>query len=266
MRRAALWIPILLALAAPGFVLLGQPSPDAPVPAPDKPDDPAAEPAHRDPRLPDLLKRIEDLLRTRQERTLEQVRKIVDQELQRAAEEQRKRQEERRALAEKAGSRAQSIGKRIREMCESADQAIARAGEALEEKKPESPAEEKTEEAAEKPARPPVPEPYRKLLQAMRLYESGEYEKAIAGFADSLKGLETMNTAEARRYRAEALYHTACSHAVLGRADAAFKTLDQAIRAGFRNLDKMENDAELDLLREDPRFERIERYARSLKG
>jgi TolA-binding protein len=260
MRRTALLVPLLVAFAAPGLILLGQPAPDAP-----PKENPAAEPAGRAPKIAELLNRIEELLKTRQERTLEQVRKIVDQELQRAAEEQRKRQEERRALADQAGRRAQEIGKKIKEMRDAADKAIARAGEALGEKKPEPAAEEK-EEAAEKPARPQVPEPYRKLLQTMRLYESGDYEKAIAGFAESLKGLEAMNTAEARRYRAEALYHTACAHAVLGRADTALQTLDRAIRAGFRNLDKMENDAELDPLREDPRFERIERYARSLKG
>jgi tetratricopeptide (TPR) repeat protein len=213
------------------------------------------------------MRQIEDLLRGRQERLLEQVRRFIDQELRRSAEEQRKRQEERRALAEKAGTRAKEIARRLREMGEAVDQVIAKAREALGEKPEQQAGPEKPDETA--PAAPPkkvVPEAYQKLLQAMRLYESGEYEKAIEGFAESVKGLEALHTSEARWSRAEALYRTACAHAMLGRPDPALKALEQAVHGGFKDIDKLDNDAELDTLREDPRFDRLYRFARSMKG
>ncbi len=281
MRRLARWIWVPLAL--PTAVLLA--APDEPKTLPDAaPAEPAdrhaapespAEPGRgaspernrgASPAVREALKKVEDLLRAREGRLLEQVKKIVDEELSRLAEERRKREAERKALADRAGSRLKAIEQRIEALKGSLDGAIARARKALGEAPEKTePAEAETEEAAA-PARPPVPEPYRKLVQAIRLHESGEYEKAIAGFAEAIQGLEKMNTAEARRYRAEALYYTACSHAILGHADPAFRHLEQAVRAGYRNLEKIENDAELDPIREDPRFERLYRYARSLKG
>ena len=278
-------LPALFAvLSLPAAVLLAEP--DEPKTLPDAaPAEPAdrhaapeapAEPGRgaspertrgASPAVREALKKVEELLRAREGRLLEQVKKIVDEELSRLAGERRKQEAERKALADRAGSRLKAIEQRIEALKGSLDGAIARARKALGETpdKPD-PAEAEPEEAAEAPARPPVPEPYRKLVQAIRLHESGEYEKAIAGFAEAIQGLEKMNTAEARRYRAEALYYTACSHAILGHADPAFRHLEQAVRAGYRNLEKIENDAELDPLREDPRFERLYRYARSLKG
>jgi Skp family chaperone for outer membrane proteins len=262
MRRLPAALLLVLALAASAAFLAAAPDEPKTLPA-----EPADRPAPAERKEGVLLRRIEELLRARQDSLMDQVRKIVDQELRRAAEEQRKAQEARRAQAEKAGKRAKEIGKRLDDLKGSLEQSIARARQALGEPppKPAAPAEP-DEEAAEKPVRQAVPEPYRKLMQAMRLYESGEYEKAIADLAEAMKGLDTMTTAEARRYRAEALYHTGCAHAILGRADSAFQSLDKAVRAGYRNLDKIENDAELDPLRDDPRFERLRRYARSLKG
>jgi TolA-binding protein len=266
MRRLPVAPLLVAALALPAALLPA--APDEPKTVPGGPAEPAERTAPAERRDGDILRKIEDLLRVRQDRLLEQVRKIVDQELRRAAEEQRKAQEDRRAQAEKAGKRAKDLGKRLQDLKGTLEQSIARARQALGEPPPkpaDAPAEPE-EETAEKPARQAVPEPYRKLMQAMRLYESGEYEKAIGGLADAMKGLDTMTTAEARRYRAEALYHTGCAHAILGRADTAFLALEKAVRAGYRNIDKMESDAELDPLRDDPRFERLQRYARSLKG
>jgi tetratricopeptide (TPR) repeat protein len=271
MRRRL--IPILAACALPAAALFAEPDepktlPDA---APAKPKASRKPPARGDsPALKEALKKVEKLLREREARLIEQVRKIVDEELRRAAAARRKEEEQReakrKAQAKRVRDRLDGIAKQLETLRDRLDGALAEARKALGDTPAETDPAEGGEETVEAPPRRPVPEPYRKLIQAIRLHQSGEYEEAIKGFDEAIAGLEKMKTAEARRYRAEALYYAACSHAILGRAEPAFDILEQAIRAGYRNMEKIENDAELDPLREDPRFERIHRYARSLRG
>lgn len=49
-------------------------------------------------------------------------------------------------------------------------------------------------------------------------------------------------------------YNLACSHALLGQADAAFAALELAIRLGYDQADWMLQDEDLHSIRSDPRF------------
>jgi hypothetical protein len=49
-------------------------------------------------------------------------------------------------------------------------------------------------------------------------------------------------------------YNIACARALLGQTDEAFDALDAAFRNGFRGIDLLSTDADLDPLRDDPRF------------
>ena len=53
------------------------------------------------------------------------------------------------------------------------------------------------------------------------------------------------------------LYNAACMEALLGHADAALKHLKKAIARDERFLDLARGDADLDALRDDPRFAAI---------
>ncbi len=53
------------------------------------------------------------------------------------------------------------------------------------------------------------------------------------------------------------LYNVACVYAVLGRADDAITCLEKAVQNGFGHREWLENDADLDSLRSDPRFEAL---------
>ena len=52
-------------------------------------------------------------------------------------------------------------------------------------------------------------------------------------------------------------YNLACIHSLQGKLDKAFEYMDQAIEQGFRDLDWILIDRDLEPLRADPRFERI---------
>jgi serine/threonine protein kinase/tetratricopeptide (TPR) repeat protein len=52
-------------------------------------------------------------------------------------------------------------------------------------------------------------------------------------------------------------YNVACLYAVEGDADRAIACLEDAVRAGFAHRDWVENDPDLDSLREDPRFQAL---------
>jgi tetratricopeptide (TPR) repeat protein len=50
-------------------------------------------------------------------------------------------------------------------------------------------------------------------------------------------------------------YNLACSHALMNQADAAFAALFEAIELGYHDLEHMEEDSDLDLIRMDPRYD-----------
>ncbi len=52
-----------------------------------------------------------------------------------------------------------------------------------------------------------------------------------------------------------ALYNLACSYSLLQRVDKAIEALGKAISLGYSDLKHMETDADLELLRRDPRYE-----------
>ena len=56
-------------------------------------------------------------------------------------------------------------------------------------------------------------------------------------------------------------YNLACTFARLGRIEAAFETLDHALKLGYRRLRRLVSDPDLRPLRDDPRFQRILRDA-----
>jgi tetratricopeptide (TPR) repeat protein len=57
-------------------------------------------------------------------------------------------------------------------------------------------------------------------------------------------------------------YNLACSCALLGRKDEAFERLREACELGFDDLNLLRRDHDLDTLREDARFQEIERLVR----
>jgi len=78
-------------------------------------------------------------------------------------------------------------------------------------------------------------------------YEAGKYEKALGFFeralADGVEG-------------GDVPYSAACSSALIGRNNAAFQYLAQAIERGYRNLRQLESDRDLVGLHDDPRWAR----------
>ncbi len=64
-----------------------------------------------------------------------------------------------------------------------------------------------------------------------------------------------LKAAEFDQYRGIALYNAACANSLLGHTDAAFEMLDKCKEAGFANLPNMEDDADFDNIRDDPRFQ-----------
>jgi Skp family chaperone for outer membrane proteins len=245
---------------------VAEPAPPAPSPSADRGAD----------ALDAVLKRAEELLRDQQERLLDAVRRFVDEETQRASakqppqdEEQRKREAERRAQAVRVAERLKRFRERIAELKSLADRSVVEVEKVLGDpprKDPFKPAGGTRAGKAADPERDPLREAAREFSQAMRLYETGEYEKSIERFTATARALDKQDTRPARAYRAVAIYRRACAYAVIGRIDPAFQSLEEVVRGGFRDLDELETDAELDALREDPRFDRLYRFARSLKG
>lgn len=58
-------------------------------------------------------------------------------------------------------------------------------------------------------------------------------------------------------------YNLACSCALTGRCDEAFKALDQAVQLGYRDVEWMRRDEDLKALQDDPRFDKILQRARA---
>lgn len=271
-------IPVRLALLS--FLALGvagASAQEAPAPEGPRQDRPGPQPRAAEDIRERILSRVEALLREHRERVLEDVRRVVAEETGKAEDARRRREAQLRAGLDQARNRARDIARRMGELSAAIERVLAQVDEALgekgkEESGPAKPADAPRPEGAPpreaRSPRPPRPEeaPIRRFLQAREFYDSGAYEKAIEGFAEAAKALAALRTPEARFYRSRALYGAACSHAMLGQSDRALQVLEESVRGGFRDLDLLENDAELDGLREDPRFEKLVRLARSIRG
>ena len=83
--------------------------------------------------------------------------------------------------------------------------------------------------------------------RAYNLYHAERHEEAAAAF----------RRAADEDYRKEtSLYNAACAYALLGDADRAIPTLEEAIEAGWDDVEKIANDSDFDPIRSDPRFAR----------
>jgi tetratricopeptide (TPR) repeat protein len=52
-------------------------------------------------------------------------------------------------------------------------------------------------------------------------------------------------------------YNLACSFSLLGQIENAFAALRQAVELGYNDIDHMGEDADLDRIRSDPRYEQV---------
>jgi serine/threonine protein kinase/Flp pilus assembly protein TadD len=101
-----------------------------------------------------------------------------------------------------------------------------------------------------------VPDDVRALyMGANALAALGEWEKSLewASFALSMEPDEPM-----------VLYNMGCIYALVGDVEGAIGHLEHAVRAGLRQKDWLDNDGNLDPLREHPRFQSLRRELDSL--
>lgn len=80
------------------------------------------------------------------------------------------------------------------------------------------------------------------------LHQLGRYEEAIAAHEKAAR-----SDAE----RGQALFYTAREYALLGRRDKAIEAAEKAAEAGFRTPFFYENEADLETIRDDPRFKAL---------
>jgi len=84
--------------------------------------------------------------------------------------------------------------------------------------------------------------------RAYDLYRSDRHEEAAAAFH---------RAAEENYKRDTALYNEACAYALLGDANRAIPALQQALRAGWDDIDHIADDSDFDPIRSDPRFAQV---------
>lgn len=92
---------------------------------------------------------------------------------------------------------------------------------------------------------------------AYSLHALGKYEEALAAHE---------RAAKFPQFRGVASYNAACASALLARPDAAFRWLDAAVNAGFRDAGQIVGDADLASLHADERWTRYVEALESLSG
>ncbi|HKR58443.1 MAG TPA: tetratricopeptide repeat protein, partial [Pyrinomonadaceae bacterium] len=80
-------------------------------------------------------------------------------------------------------------------------------------------------------------------------YGNKDYRRAIAAYE---KALEL-----GAGFPSNAAYNIACCYALLGEKEQAFKWLQKSFDMGFRNLAHSQTDSDLQILHDDPRFNKI---------
>jgi len=84
--------------------------------------------------------------------------------------------------------------------------------------------------------------------RAFEAHSAGRYDEAIAGFTKA---------AEMGFVPSTCYYNIACGHSLKGEKDLAFEWLEKALKAGFNRNDLLQEDSDLDPIRDDPRFAKI---------
>src|SRR5262245_32252531 len=101
-------------------------------------------------------------------------------------------------------------------------------------------------------------------VQANAAYAAKDYAKSADLYVEAVK---------AGAKGANAPYNAACCYGLLGKTDDAFTWLGKAIEAGWRDIEHLKTDADLDKLHADPRWEQVlkrceaenEKFRKSIK-
>jgi hypothetical protein len=108
---------------------------------------------------------------------------------------------------------------------------------------------------------------HRRYLQAVGCMNSGDQAAALARFTElcAVK-LAPEPLGEVTFEVESSYYNAACAAALLGDPDRALLALDQAIACGYDDAKHMAKDSDLDSLRALPRYQALEKLARSRAG
>ena len=77
------------------------------------------------------------------------------------------------------------------------------------------------------------------------LHAQKKYDAALEAFEKSKTFPNVKSTS---------LYNIACIYSLTGKTDKAFATLDEAVKAGFKNFNQLQSDADFANIKNDPRF------------
>ncbi len=92
-----------------------------------------------------------------------------------------------------------------------------------------------------------------KFIDVLRVHGNNLTLKGL--FADGLK--VDLRIVEIRPADPLAHYNLACSFSLVGKVDAALRTLRRAVELGYNDFSYMREDHDLDALRSDPRFRQM---------
>ena len=87
--------------------------------------------------------------------------------------------------------------------------------------------------------------------EAFKLHEEKKYEEAIKIFK------EIYEKHPKESLGATSAYNIACGYSLLNKKDDALDWLEKSIEAGFAKFDHMENDTDLDNIRDDKRYKKL---------
>lgn len=210
-----------------------------------------------------LLRELDRRLAEERRRILSDVGRILDEEL-RTGPGRAEGAEERRT-AEKAGPFDKAQGEldalsREMEEARARLEALKRRKEALERGQRGETAPEGRDSRREprRGADPSRDEPGMSMEEAallfqksMAAHEKGNYERSIPGFQKIYEAMPGEETGIA------SAYNVACGYSLMGRKDESVEWLAKAVEAGFRDAEHIENDSDLDNIREEEGYREI---------
>jgi len=88
----------------------------------------------------------------------------------------------------------------------------------------------------------------KEFLQIMKMVHEKQYDRALEGYKKIAEAFPKSDHGKV------SIYNTACVYALMGQADLALEWLEKAMLIGYRDIEIMKRDTDLDSLRGDPRF------------
>ena len=188
----------------------------------------------------EILKKVEERLKAEREKTLEKIEQLIDEKLSGES-----------LSADKVKERMKELDREIEKLKAEKEKLAKTLGKHKQEKNEEDNEDKEDNNKKDEEGELTLEEAGKLFQECYALHGEKKYEEAISGFKKIFDQFPKHN------WGFTSAYNVSCAYALLGEKEKALDWLEKSVENGFNQFDHMEEDPDLDSLRDEPRYKKI---------